>query len=257
MARDLLIEIVGGPGKGRVFRVGGDRFIIGRGPRGEVDVNLEPDRFVSRRHAIRRVEADGIVIEEWPEAPSKAGLVVDGSRRQKVCLADGGRLWVVATELCFRWAERPTSVWREKVRRWLRRLFLLLPLLAVAAGLAAARPLRFEPERRPLSREELAQVWEARNRGDFAAAQAMIRTLREQGEEKEIQEEIERLECECRRWLSRIAALEALEQALRLDECRDEWRRLALDLPAEDPLRSWIENQAMARLTARLQDLER
>ncbi len=257
MKKDLLIEVMAGPGKGRVFRVSGRRFIIGRGPREEVDVNLEPDRFVSRRHAIGHVEEEVIVVEEWPDAPSKAGLITEGMRRKSVRLRAGERLWVGATELVFRFADRPVLSWGEAIRRWCRRLLIFFPLVGVGVGAAAFWPDREESGNDFGSRAFLEQVREARNRGEFALALKLLEHWMGKGTDRNVVEEAERWKGECRRLQARMETLRVLEESLQIEECRDGWLRFALELPTDDPLRGWIEAEPVARLNARLKALGR
>jgi len=250
-----LLEVTAGPGKGRVFRVSGDRFIIGRGPRDEVDVNLEPDRFVSRRHAVGHIENDEVVVNEWPDAPSKAGLMQDGVRRVTVRLKEGERLWVGSTELTFHFAERPTMSWLQTIRRWIRRGLILLPLAAVGVGVAAMWPGHPNRDDTPDPRTILEEVRNARNCSEFGRALNLLSCLDVTGESGEIREEVEHWKGECRRLQGRVGNLQELEKALRIDEARDGWQRLALEFSANDPLRIWIETNAVPRLNARLERL--
>lgn len=247
----IQIEIVKGPAKGKVFRVKSSRFSIGRSPEpAEIDCALMEDASVSRRHAIGRVESGRVILEDWPDHPSKAGLVARGRRLDKVTLNDGEAITVGRSTLVFRLTgEKKASPFKGSAwQRWL----MVLALLAITGVGSLAWSQCREPRNGQGTAGEMEAAWSARCSGDLEDAVKVLRNAKSEGKRREGSEALER---ECKRYARLFEGPRRLEESLRLDEARDAWSRVAMEMRPEDPLRTWVETGCVARLTRQLADL--
>jgi hypothetical protein len=248
----IQIEIVKGPSKGKVFRVKGSGFSIGRSPEpGEIDCALMEDMSVSRRHALGRVEGGRFILEDWPDHPSKAGLMAGGKRVDKVSLAEGEPVTVGRSTLVFKLAvdNKKSSFTLPPV--WRRWLFVTAMLMLTALGTAAWSSRR-EPGGGQGAVNELDTAWSARCSGDLEDAVRVLRNAKQDGKKNA---GADALEQECKRVARLFEAPRRLEESLRLDDARDAWQQVALNMRPEDPLRTWVETGCVARLTRQLQEL--
>ena len=249
----IRIEVVKGPEQGRVFEVPSGGFTIGRASREDaVDCALTQDMSVSRHHARGHVTGARLVIEDWPEQPSKAGVIVQGERVSQARLSDGDSVTLGRTVLVFRLMGSAPRRVRVKlspaIRRWAG-VGLFLALLT--AGAAVSRGLTGGTGA-DSKNNGMERAWTARCGGDLQDAMRLLRDARHDGGRHG---EVEALERDCRRYAKLFEEPWRLEESLRLDEARDAWTRLALGMPEGDPLRLWVETGCVARISRQLAEL--
>jgi pSer/pThr/pTyr-binding forkhead associated (FHA) protein len=245
----IQIDVLKGPEKGKIFQVPVEGFTIGRSPEpAEITCALMADVSVSRRHAVGRVEGDRVVLEDWPGQPSKAGILVGGRRVETVAVAPGEPVTLGRTTLAFRWPGKRRGLEMKMPPVWRRWLAITAILALTVAGAAAwsSRSGDVAGEKR----DGMEKAWSARCGGDLEEA---LKTLRElPAEEKAGQAALTR---ECQRYARLFETPRRLEESLRLDEARDAWAKVALEMRADDPLRAWVETGCVARLSRQLAEL--
>ncbi len=249
----IRIEVVKGPEQGRVFEVPSGGFSIGRAVREDaVDCALVRDMSVSRHHARGHVTGTRLVIEDWPEQPSKAGVIVQGKRVDTAVLSDGDSVTLGHTVLVFRLTASVSRRFRIKLSPAMRRwagvglfLSLLMAGTAVSRGLTGGTGADSE-------NNGMEKAWTARCGGDLQDAMRLLGDSRHGGGNPG---EVEAFERDCRRYAKRFEEPRRLEESLRLDEARDAWMRLALSMPEGDPLRLWVETGCVARISRQLVEL--
>jgi hypothetical protein len=251
MEKLIQIDVVKGPEKGKVFQVPVDGFSIGRAIElAEVTCALMADVSVSRRHAVGRVEGDRVLLEDWPGHPSKAGIVVGGRRVSSTTVAAGEPVTLGRTTLAFRWPGRRRGLEVKVPPVWRRWLGVLAVLIVTVAGAAAwSGRAGGVSEAAPTAMEK---AWTARCGGDLQDA---LKTLRESPESADRSEGRTALQRECQRYSKLFETPKRLEESLRLDEARDAWAKVALDMQPNDPLRTWVETGCVARLSRQLAEL--
>jgi hypothetical protein len=248
----IQIEIVKGPAKGKVFQVKSSQFSIGRSPEpGEIDCALMDDASVSRRHAVGRVEGGRVILQDWPDHPSKAGLVAGGRRVETVSLTEGEPVTLGRSTLVFRLAGKGTKSPFKLTPVW-RRWLMVMALLIVTVTGTAALSGRHVAAAGQGAAAEMDKAWQARCSGDLEDAMRVLQNSSQDGSQHEGAIALER---ECRRYAKMFDGPRRLEESLRLDEARDAWSRVAMEMRPEDPLRTWVETGCVARLTRQLAEL--
>ncbi len=91
---EVALDVIDGPGKGRTFRVRRSRVLIGRGG---VDVPLDDDPRVSRKHA--SLEVYGAVCVLVKDLGSTNGTFVNARRVTACELQDGDEIRIGSTTL--------------------------------------------------------------------------------------------------------------------------------------------------------------
>jgi len=194
------------------------------------------------------VENGRILLEDWPDPPSKAGLLVRGKRVPSARLVSGETVTLGRSTLVFHLGARPRVRRLPAVREW------RLPVAFLAAGLAGAAAVRSVAAGRAAAVEpdRLVLAWSARDAGELRQA---VQLLEEPAALAVRTPEAETLVRDCRRNERQFETPRRLEESLRLDEARDAWARLALGMPEGDPLRAWVETACVARISRRLAEM--
>ena len=251
MEKLIEIEVVKGPEKGKVFRVPVEGFTIGRSTEpAEVTCALMADVSVSRHHAVGRVEGDRVVLEDWPGYPSKAGILVSGRRLSPATVSPGEPVTLGRTTLAFRWPGKRRGLDMTVPPVWKRWLSVLTVVAITVAGARAWSGRAGGAAQAPSAAMEKA--WSARCGGDLQEALA---TLREAPKSEGTGGGQDALARECKRYSKLFETPKRLEESLRLDEARDAWARVAMDMRPDDPLRTWVETGCVARLSRQLAEL--
>ncbi|MCE9614473.1 MAG: FHA domain-containing protein [Lentisphaerae bacterium] len=246
MPGKFVISIIKGPALSRTFTFDQDEVVVGRGA--EVDLPLDDDRSVSRRHAVICLRKHQVHILD---AGSKAGTFVRDKRVKKATVLSGEAIRFGDSVITVDFEAPSGHPIRNESNASRGKstgiviacgilLLLLLVLLLVKRGTQPAT-----------SPQGLERAIAARNEGDLGSALHILQQLIQHGADPDGQ--IMALHVEYRALKSQMDFALARETTLRLAEARDQWQLLALRLPESDPLRLWME-QRIQRLDRSLHD---